>query len=64
MEFNLVPIRLTDFEAIRLVRARAKKETRSAANALAVTVREALMAEYHTRSDTDNQQKKDKEGAT
>ncbi|MCK4629444.1 MAG: hypothetical protein KAT56_10600 [Sedimentisphaerales bacterium] len=39
---KLKPIPITDQEAIRLIRERAKREGRSMANAAAVTIKEAL----------------------
>lgn len=42
MEINDNPIRLTDAKAIKLAKKRAVKENRSAANAAAQTIIEAL----------------------
>ena len=41
-EINNKPIRLTDIEALRLIKLRALKEKRSAANAAALTIIESL----------------------
>ena len=42
VEINDKPIRLTDIEALRLIKLRALKEKRSAANAAALTIIESL----------------------
>jgi len=41
-DINDKPIRLTDTEALRLIKLRALKEKRSAANAAALTIIESL----------------------
>jgi len=41
-DINDKPIRLTDIEALRLIKRRALKEKRSAANAAALTIIESL----------------------
>ena len=41
-DINDMPIRLTDIEALRLIKLRALKEKRSAANAAALTIIESL----------------------
>jgi len=41
-DINDKPIRLTDIEALRLIKLRALKEKRSAANAAALTIIESL----------------------
>ena len=55
MPKNNKPIRITDVKAIRLAKKRAIKENRSAANAAAVTIIEALSEREHNTEDGNSQ---------
>lgn len=48
MKINNKPVRVIDLEAIILIKKRAKTENRSASNAAATTIIEALSGKYGT----------------
>jgi hypothetical protein len=54
MNVNEKDIRLTNKKAIRLVKLRAAKEERSAANAAAISIIEHLSSEFGTQDTAEN----------
>ena len=55
MPKNNKPIRITDVKAIRLAKERATRERRSAANAAATTIIEALSEREHNTENGNSQ---------